>query len=299
MAKLYILAGPDKGREFQLKDGSVYVGRSPDNHIQLTDMAVSRRHLKIFTRGGAYFIKDLESENGTFVEGKEVPAGVETMIEEGVPIVVGMSVLCVGKGCLEQVMPVLESIELSETIAKDSGIFLQHKTRTTEKIMELIYNVTELLALQLDVTRTMERILDYVFDFLRNIDRAVIILVDSETGERTKVVSRIREPGEERPAMYNEDVVERVLREGKGLMVSDVRTEKEQALADTLRLSRIQSMICVPLISHSRVRGVIYADSLKEPYGFRKEDLSLFADLGRRAALAIDHAMFYARPSIE
>ena len=47
MDKLYIMNGPDKGRCFDLKGDTIYIGRSPDNNIQVKGRTVSRRHLKI------------------------------------------------------------------------------------------------------------------------------------------------------------------------------------------------------------------------------------------------------------
>ena len=84
MAKLYILSGPDKGQSFEVGRDPVYVGRSAHNTIKMSDKAVSRRHLKILMRGNRYFIKDLESENGTFISGKEVSGGVDIEVAEGV-----------------------------------------------------------------------------------------------------------------------------------------------------------------------------------------------------------------------
>ena len=254
MPKLHILTGPDKAQAFDVKDEPLFIGRSPQNDIQMSDITVSRRHLKIFRKRNKYFINDLKSENGTFVGGREIPAGIDYEIKEGVPIVVGMSLLCVGEGCLEYVMPLLNSIDLSRDIREDSGIFLQHKSMTTEKIIELVYKVTELLPLNLDVEEILEKVLDYIFDFLRNIDRAAIILIDLKTGEFKKVASRLREPSEDTTTAYNREVVDRVIREAKAFMVSNTHAQADQDLVGTLKLTKIESLMCVPMISGSKIR---------------------------------------------
>jgi pSer/pThr/pTyr-binding forkhead associated (FHA) protein len=76
----------------------------------LSDIYVSRRHLKILRRGQRYFIEDLNSKNGTCVDGELIDPGVELEIKEGVPIVIGVSVICLGKRCLEEVKALLDSI---------------------------------------------------------------------------------------------------------------------------------------------------------------------------------------------
>lgn len=290
MGKLYILSGPDMGQSFEVGSDPVYVGRSAFNSIKISDKAVSRRHLKILKRGHRYFIKDLESENGTFISGREISAGVDTEVDEGVPIVIGMSVICLGERCLENVRPVLDSMELSTKISEKSGVFQQHESMTTQKIMELVYKVSDLMNERLSTDEILEKILEYIFDFLRNIDRGVILLIDEKTGEISKVSSKLRDTSED-ATVYCQDVVERVIKEGRGVVVPDVEAEEEDDLVDTVKLSKIESVMCVPVMSGSQIKGVIYVDSLKEPFGFRREDLSLFTDLGRRAALAVENAL--------
>jgi 3',5'-cyclic-nucleotide phosphodiesterase len=290
MDKLYILSGPDMGQSFEVGSDPVYVGRSAFNTIKISDKAVSRRHLKILKRGHRYFIKDLESENGTFISGREISAGVDTEVDEGVPIVIGMSVICLGERCLENVRPVLDSMELSTKISEKSGVFQQHESMTTQKIMELVYKVSDLMNERLSTDEILEKILEYIFDFLRNIDRGVILLIDEKTGEISKVSSKLRDTSED-ATVYCQDVVERVIREGRGVVIPDVEAEEEDDLVDTVKLSKIESVMCVPVMSGSQIKGAIYVDSLKEPFGFRREDLSLFTDLGRRAALAVENAL--------
>jgi len=126
MTKLYVLDGPDKGLSIDLEGDTIHVGRSPDNQIQLKDTYISRRHLAILRREDKYFIKDLESKNGTFLDGEPTSPGAESELREGVPIVIGMSVICMGKGCLEEVKAFLDSIDASkfsrEPSHSDTGI---------------------------------------------------------------------------------------------------------------------------------------------------------------------------------
>jgi pSer/pThr/pTyr-binding forkhead associated (FHA) protein len=71
------MSGPSKGQIYDLRDEVCTIGRSPDNNIQIMDKTVSRRHLKIFKKKNEYYIQDLKSRNGTFVNGSRVQAGEE------------------------------------------------------------------------------------------------------------------------------------------------------------------------------------------------------------------------------
>ena len=114
MTKLYVLDGPDKGLSFDLEGDTIHIGRSPDNHIRLKDKHVSRKHLKILRKGERYLIKDLESKNGTFLDGESISPEIESELTEGIPIVIGMSVICLGEGCMEEVKAFLDSMDVSK-----------------------------------------------------------------------------------------------------------------------------------------------------------------------------------------
>ncbi|MGD9041904.1 MAG: FHA domain-containing protein, partial [Desulfobacteraceae bacterium] len=59
MEKLYIVRGKYEQLSLGLKDQKTYVGRSPENDIQIQDNYVSRKHLELYKKGDTYFIRDL------------------------------------------------------------------------------------------------------------------------------------------------------------------------------------------------------------------------------------------------
>ncbi|MBW2063324.1 MAG: FHA domain-containing protein [Deltaproteobacteria bacterium] len=278
-------------------DVPVSIGRSHHNDVQIKDLAISRRHLEIIRREGKYFIKDLKSKNGTFVNGKRIRPGLECEIRKAASIVIGMSVISLGEQCLEHVLPFLEAIGVSEGLSENSGLFRQHGTMTTQKIMELFYKVPEILTKELDLDFILDQLLNCIFEFLGSVDRAVIILIDPKTKAFQKVKTRMKESSSsERPTAYNVDVIDTVISRGQGILFPDPdakSTEEEESFEETLKLSNIESVICVPIIIDSQIRGIIYMDSLEEPYGFRKQDFTLFEDLAGLAALSIDSALLF------
>jgi hypothetical protein len=295
MTKLYIIEGSDKGRSFELKDGSIYIGRSPNNSIQMKDSAISRRHLKIRKREDQLFIKDLRTKNGSYVNGTQIKSDTEIEISEGDPIVIGMSVICIGKGCLENVMPFLDSIEISKASKHDDGSPAQDRRMTVQKNMELVYKVNGAIKDSIDVHDISEKIIDCLLDLLRRMDRGAVILFDSESGEISEVISRTREPSESTSIEFNRPIVEQVMQDEKAILVSDINNEKDPGLSTTWKLSNIGSVMCVPMMSSlSKIIGVIYVDSIIKTYGFRRGDLALLTDISNRAAMAIENALLFA-----
>jgi pSer/pThr/pTyr-binding forkhead associated (FHA) protein len=68
LPRLVITTGTGEGREFKLRSKAT-LGRAPDNDIILEDPKVSRHHAVIALTEGRYSMTDLESANGTFVNG--------------------------------------------------------------------------------------------------------------------------------------------------------------------------------------------------------------------------------------
>jgi 3',5'-cyclic-nucleotide phosphodiesterase len=295
MIKLYMMDGSDEGQSFDLKTDIVYVGRSPENHIQMKDKFISRKHIKIFMKGDKYFVEDLKSKNGTFVNGKQIRPGVEHEVGEGVPIVLGMSVLCLGKACLEDVIPFLDSIDLSKEITESETIVVQDRPMTSQKNMELINKVSDALIQSTDINDILQKILDAILDLLKRVDRGVIILIDPKTKKISDVIPKSRMPSDTTHKIYSRTIFERVIKGAKPIMMLDTLSEDEADRSQSMELMRVRSVMCVPLISRSQVRGVIYVDSVNRPHGFRNDDLSLLTALSSSAAIAIENALLYAK----
>ena len=67
--KLIVQQGPKSGEEFELTANAIIIGREADADIQIQAPAISRNHAKLSRRPQGYWIEDLGSSNGTFVNG--------------------------------------------------------------------------------------------------------------------------------------------------------------------------------------------------------------------------------------
>lgn len=72
MAKLVILSEGMTGRSHELTVEKTTVGRVEDNTLQIAEASVSSHHAEILLRGSEVVIKDLNSTNGTFINGEQV-----------------------------------------------------------------------------------------------------------------------------------------------------------------------------------------------------------------------------------
>ncbi|MFM7107606.1 MAG: FHA domain-containing protein [Planctomycetaceae bacterium] len=90
---LRVLHGADRGRVFDRVPTPVTIGREEGNTIQLNDERISRYHLKLQDDNEKIVATDLESTNGTKVNGEEIQVRI---VRDGDMIALGRSLLLVG-----------------------------------------------------------------------------------------------------------------------------------------------------------------------------------------------------------
>lgn len=75
MASLCLLDDDgSKAMQWELGDAPVAVGRDESADVVIPDESLSRRHFVIVREGGNYLLKDLDSQNGTWVDGQRAGA---------------------------------------------------------------------------------------------------------------------------------------------------------------------------------------------------------------------------------
>ncbi len=85
-ALLLVKRGPNAGTTFLLESDVTTIGRRVDSDVFLDDVTVSRRHAEIPRRGEGWFVLDVGSLNGTYVNGERVD---ETKLASGDELQIG------------------------------------------------------------------------------------------------------------------------------------------------------------------------------------------------------------------
>ena len=87
-----LVVHPHDGRPRTLRlDASMVIGRAPEAELRLDDTFVSSQHARIFGRNGSWYVEDLGSTNGTFVNEQKLMA--PAMVQPGDSIRVGQTTL--------------------------------------------------------------------------------------------------------------------------------------------------------------------------------------------------------------
>src|ERR1700675_5197000 len=70
--RLFVLSGPLKDSTIPLSEAEVTIGREASNGIAIVDPSVSRKHCLLSAQDGRFRVRDLDSRNGTLVNGAAI-----------------------------------------------------------------------------------------------------------------------------------------------------------------------------------------------------------------------------------
>ncbi|MDY0063361.1 MAG: adenylate/guanylate cyclase domain-containing protein [Myxococcota bacterium] len=308
MARLRLIGqAGHPNKEFDLKD-STSLGRHPSQDIQVLDRVVSKEHARIVRREGLYYLADLGSRNGTFLNGTRVTRTME--LHPGDEIRMGgSSLVFLGEAgqdptLLGQVTIASEGEEtnIQERLAGAGGFsFLpetqihdeQQLRRDYEKL-RIAMELSQDLGIERDLDRLLNRILDRAFSLFAA-DRAVILLIDEASGQLVPrhVKNRAVQSANEK-INISKTVLREVFQEKAGVLSSDAVMDKRFASAHSIILSGIRSTMSVPLLFKDKLLGIIYLDSLMSTGAFTERDLQLLSGFANQAAVAIENSRLVA-----
>lgn len=89
--QLVVTAGALAGTRLTLSEAPITIGRAEDSTLVITDDYASARHARLVPRGGQWYLEDLGSTNGTYLDRTKVTG--PTPVPLGVPIRIGRTAL--------------------------------------------------------------------------------------------------------------------------------------------------------------------------------------------------------------
>lgn len=298
--RLLAIAGPLKDSTFALPSGEIHIGRDPSNLLSINDLSLSRRHCALSRDDDGYKIRDLDSRNGTSVNGVSVK---ETRLRHGDQISVGDSIFLLllqdeaeepAEGRVEyedsltqataQLRPqdvlylqserILKELPASSRVARNLNVLL--------KISRVVHSIRDLEELQ-------EQILKLIFEVVPA-ERGAILLDDKGDEHFASVFARHRIAKSVFPVPISRTIARQVMKEGLAILGADVPSSTNLAGVESLVECQVRSLLCVPLTMFEKVTGCIYLDTRKADARFDEDHLQLVAAIAGTSAVALENA---------
>lgn len=308
MPTLHVLQGPDKGRTLQAPDDEILLGRG-SNQVPLTDHTISRRHAELKRADGAWMLRDLNSANGTYVNGVRVTKPVR--LKHGDQIRLGGTLLVyTGDEAVEQIAGVslptdlvrldagsqaLDAAVMASVPAnEDSVVMAAPDTAYAVKSWKVMRALTDVIGSLLPADQLLARVLDIIFEEVPA-DRGVIFVRDEATGDLLPEVVRYqsrksRDDAAQESIIASRTILNHVVDTREGVLCSNVVADQRFAAGKSIHSLGMRSVICAPIVAREQILGVIHLDCPVTRHTYNEHELRLITAIGYQAGLAIENA---------
>jgi signal transduction histidine kinase/pSer/pThr/pTyr-binding forkhead associated (FHA) protein len=335
VARLIVIKGADQDKQFDLIQERLTIGRESSNRVRLHDTEVSRRHAELVrTADGGYRLLDVGSANGTFVNGRGVK---DVLLQPNDEIQVGQTVLLYSAVRTEPSPTSLadrinlitrQDVDLQSAIVKSvnesEGSRILARPQQVESSwlranLGVLYEAIQAVSQIVDVGQLLRRLMELIFNsipaergcmMVRPMDPNAVGTTPENPEELTptdfepQALRWRKTSGAEATEKFpiSRTIMEHVLREKAGILVSDAARDARFQAVQSLVRSGVREVICVPMRGRHDTLGVLYLDCLTPsreliaaglPGKLNEDHLSLAIALAHQAALAIEDTRFY------
>lgn len=286
MAVLTVINDRGYTEQYQLRGRECVVGRQADTDLRLDARDVSRRHARILTEADGFFVEDLGSSNGTFLNNTRVSG--RQQLQEQDRIQIGPFTICFQyhDEPVENEFKITASIPTNVT---NSKLFRLDAARKLQVILEIAQQLSHTLDLKTLLPQLLERLLTL---FLQA-DRGMVVLLDERGRPQVRGI-RTRYADQEIPRQFSRAVIKKVLDEGVGIVAEDAPHDNRFNATATLTNLGVRSFVCAPFKAHDgRPMGVVILDRFGNDNPFKEDDLHLLAATALLFSVVIENASLH------
>jgi two-component system NtrC family sensor kinase len=307
VATLHVLQGPDKGRTFRTMNEAAALGRESEQ-IPLTDRTVSRHHAQLSPDNGTWVLSDLNSANGTYINGVRVRTPVR--LKHGDQIKLGSTLIVyAGDQSMEKLSganiprdmidldassPNFDSAILSSVNPEDSVIIAQPELAEAARAWKVMSEITAAIGAIIDPEQLLERVMDVILEEMP-IDRGFILMYDRKGEELLPQVVRYRRGvrAKKQKITTSRRIIQHVLDYRAAVLCTNAMDDQrfsKDAGQDSIHDFGLHSVICAPIMVKDLLLGVIHIDSAAATHTYTQEQLRLMSAIGQMTGMAIQNA---------
>ncbi|MBD3335099.1 MAG: SpoIIE family protein phosphatase [Candidatus Eisenbacteria bacterium] len=291
----FALTGIDNGQpvRWDVTDGTYRLGRSADSDVRLQDRSVSREHARLNIENGQATIEDLNSHNGTRVNGKDVAE--PTVLQPGDRLQLGMLDLLFhsaekSSGGEQPSAPSIREDDSLGAAVSLSWDEVQSEISTSSKMHQSLLTAMTQAGQLLVVPRPLEELLEAMLDLVERFippGRILLLLKDGEDDEPVVRASRLHGAAAGEDVLLSRTIVNTVMENRTSLLVTDVSSDPRFQAAQSVMALDLRSAMAAPLFDNEHVIGLIYADTSQAGVRYDRDQLGAFTLLANMIAVKI------------
>jgi phosphoserine phosphatase RsbU/P len=319
MPELRTIEGPHAGGVFALDRDAAVLGRHPECDIVLDSGAVSRQHAKILRIDNDFFIEDMESRNGTYINGRQIRQRHRLSDQDRITLcdVVMMfiderqkapsqraSAAITNTSRIRDTATISDTAALvvdDEPVEGNSTVMQRVNVASGSSSLRLEVNPHAKLKALMEISRSLggalvlndvlPKVLDGLMSVFPHSDRGVIVLRDAASGKLIPRALKHRRPELVDTVRISRTIVQGVMASKEAILSADTSSDTRFKTAESIVDFHIRSVMCAPLVtSRGEVSGVIQIDTSDQRHRFTRDDLDVLASVACQAAIAVENA---------
>jgi two-component system NtrC family sensor kinase len=259
---------------------------------------VSRRHAELTPDGDSWLLRDLDSANGTFINGLEIHERVT--LNPGDQVRCGSTLFLFTSTTDDDRRParlrLIEPESMDVTVESTSDpnaesmiLAAPDPLRAASDHLRVVYTLTALTASAVTREDLLNAVMDLIFDEFKP-DRGFILLGSDPNGPLDPTVTRhaVRpKTVDEGRIPVSRTIIQHAMEKQEGVLCSNAMTDTRFRSGDSVQDYGIRSAMCVPITSGDRLFGVIHIDSQMANFTFTESQLQLMTAIAQHTGLAL------------
>ena len=307
MAELFIYPKKSGMFSFPLQKEKISFGRSAENVVSISDPFCSGHHAYMDFSNDQYYIRDNNSKNGTFLNGKKVQSAGP--LQKGDEILIGSTRIIFDRE-LETNVEMTEAPSSSlnintimhlEEILREPDLYTTihspekpHHLKDIEqenKQVGIINEVSRALLLHKPLNELLEHIMDLICENM-HMDRGILMRMEGNPPQPIpKVVRIVNEQLADQKILVCKSIIMTAVNNNSSILISDAQSDSRFREQESIIKLNLHSAMCVPLWNNKEIIGIIYADRISLLDQFTENDLKLLTLLANLAAVKIENAI--------
>ena len=299
MAELIDITIPGQQKSHSLKDVTI-IGRAATTDIKLEDPKVSRHHARICKSDTGYFIEDLGSLNGVFIDNELIISS--RPLSNGNKVCIGSNTLIFRETEPHNTTSTAESnvSEFTQIIRATRDQLKSGKAEETifheavnkaeleqlQRRLTIFHDITKAISDIFDIDALLNEIIQIIFAVFPHAGRCFIALQDSEETPLSIRTLQTRDASlPEGSNILSQTLAQRAIKEQKSLLIMDA--QMDSMVSTSIKIIGARSILCAPLICPQKTIGILQIESKSKDYEFSESDLDLFTGIASQVALLI------------
>lgn len=277
----------DELKTLYLTRDIITAGKLAENDLFLDDKTISRRHCRFERTRTGYRLVDLDSTNGSYVNGQRIN---EKELQEGDNIALGRTILKFLSVSPKENFFDVDDQKISVVIPLSEGIKVKTKPDLEREELNFLTALTELgktLIASSSLEHSFEKIGALIFKYI-NLKRLFIFSYDEKQEDLHLIHSQTQKGKRVEKVNISKTIAMKSIREKVAILSSNTRDDARFDGSESIILYGITSAMSIPIWTKNSIYGLIYADTTHFEEMFAERDLEIMSIIANFTGLSIE-----------